>query len=466
MLFHGLAALTSSPVLAFNLLLITSVLAAGLSVYTLLRLQGLEAWEALIGAGAFSLSGWVVGALAEGQLSAFSLWALPLILVAWVHWEQHPGVLPAISVAGAFALLVFSDVRQIEAGLLLLLPYAIVRLWHWDKALRIDHADELRLLALLLLIILLIFPAPNIMRVAAGAEPAYGVLGLPQDSLSTFGLLRMLAGTILLFGLLFWYGSSTGEEAWLWLGVAALCMAIAMGMLATPLSLLMASLNGEGRSLASSSAFGGAALLALVQAAAVVWRSRRPQHFPIWALPGAALAILAISIGANPALIRGLPHSIPPASDFYQELRAEPEDYYLLQYPYGLVSSGSGEQVGTSAELAATVVWHGKRSLTAVAPYVSSNLLSYFRGLGFTEPDQLSIETAEAAAQALDEAVMTWRIAYVVIHPELLTPEEQVGLDLLLAKATSLCPPQSVEGLSVYRALWHPAACETIFPEG
>jgi hypothetical protein len=163
-----------------------------------------------------------------------------------------------------------------------------------------------------------------------------------------------------------------------------------------------------------------------------------------------------------PSSVRSLNNTSIPAYSFYSTVANEPEDYYLLTYPNGLLSTLTREHTGDAAYLFQYAVWHHKRSLGGVAPYYDPIIVSNLSSMDFLYLENGAPANMASAASEMSMAVREWRIGYVVIHPEQLPLETIQSIKELLGKTGALCPPVARDGLIVYRALWHPYGC----PEG
>jgi hypothetical protein len=176
-----------------------------------------------------------------------------------------------------------------------------------------------------------------------------------------------------------------------------------------------------------------------------------------WLVAG---GIAVLILGALfPALREQQRHTVQNYA-FLRELAADPEDYLVLHYPFGLTGLANQTVSGQHAELSRYALWHQKRTPNGVALYYDSATFSRFSEQQFLFLNQLSADDTANAASQLGEAVRTWRIGYVIVHPELLSQSEIEMLDSLAVDSEALCPAFEQEGLHVYRALWHPAGCE------
>jgi hypothetical protein len=144
---------------------------------------------------------------------------------------------------------------------------------------------------------------------------------------------------------------------------------------------------------------------------------------------------------------------------FYSQIASEPEDYLLLEYPFGLASVADSRTLGSVAYLARNSVWDYKRSVSGLAPFYTDRVFEKETATQFLFPDKLTDDNRQQAALALGVAIREWRIGYVVVHSDLLSAQTLSALSDLLAHSEALCPPVVRDGLTLYRAQWHPYGC-------
>jgi hypothetical protein len=202
----------------------------------------------------------------------------------------------------------------------------------------------------------------------------------------------------------------------------------------------------------------GFALFAMLVYSCQSWsESWQSQPNLKWQLVG--LASFIIILATNVATIRAVPTHEVAVPDFYRQIAAEPEDYIVLEYPFGLASVTDSRLLGEAAYLARYSVWDLKRPASGLSPYYDPHLFEQARTNTFLSPQVLTPDDMDAAAQALGQAVREWRIGYIVVHPDLLTEEAQVIIRNLTDHSGALCPPVRRDSLILYQARWHPAGC-------
>ncbi len=459
---YRLLALAGSPALAFNLTLIAAPALTALLTGGWLRRRGAPPLLAALAGLALILTPWYTAAVRRPDVIAASLWPLPLALLAWDAWLARPSLPRAALTAGAAYAGALCGVQHLSWLIALGLPYAI---WTWQERPPIDESagsarrDGLRLIGLLLAGLLLIYPIPAVVRAWAGIDPAYAV-DLPARfaaQRSLIGEWRRLLPIPLLaaFSLLL---ARPGRRAAFWLAAGGGLLIFAAGVLPEPVRLLAGALDLPYQPLYPSQWLYGPAAFALIAAAAEGWG-------PAWArLPdgasaGAGAAALIGLIAAGLPALRPIDLHRIPVEPFYAQIAAEPEDYLLLEYPFGVWSDQEGIALGEGVYLARYAAWHGKRVIGGPLPGPAP-ALEFYRQMAFLPAANLSADGITAAAPALARAVTTWRIGYVIAHRDAL-PEPALAAITDLAEASgALCPPVERGGLRVFRARWHPAGCE------
>jgi hypothetical protein len=185
-----------------------------------------------------------------------------------------------------------------------------------------------------------------------------------------------------------------------------------------------------------------------------------PEHIhSIVVSVGLLFIAIAGSMIDQPAALQPIQVAGVPTYDLYISLAHEPEDYFVLNYPTGLFSQADGHRVGGDSSLIRYAAWHNKRTIGGAGPFYNPLLLNRMSAGGFLNPLTLDEGEWSESASALNEAVVTWRIGAVVVHPDLLDEESLTGLSDYLAQVESLCSPVNRDGLVYYRPIWHPEGC-------
>jgi hypothetical protein len=446
----------AGPVAAFNLVLLLSQVATQGLLFALLLRERLPALWAGLAALAFVFSPWYSAAVGGADVIAASLWTLPLALLAWEGWLRRPSTWRAVWVALALYAGVLCGVQHSLWIAALWLPYALYTgRGAWREA---AAREQLSLAVLILLVLLLLYPLPDFVRALQGNEPAYApVLGEPVRR-SLIGWALRLSPAILLVAAITVFRGRRERGAIVWLALAGYLSLAGFGLLPDPLQAVFGGLGLPFRPLADREFLFGPALIAWLLCAGHAWREELASAPASLRWRGAGAGLLLIVLGTNSAVIRSIPQHAVTVAGFYRDIAADPEDYLVLEYPFGLSSVEDGREVGQAAYLARDSVWDGKRSVSGLAPYIEPMVFDQVQQESFLFPD--TVDDRDAAAQALGEAVNEWRIGYVVVHPDLLGAAEQDTLRDLAERSSALCPPVERDGLVIYRARWHPAGCD------
>lgn len=449
----------SGPVLAANLTMIVSAGLTAALTTLYLSSKDIPISAAALGGAALVLSPWYVRAVTAGDVIAASLWVLPVAFWTLDRWLENPTRLNGgLMVAAAYGGVLVG----VPLGLLLLttwLPYAAWRIW---SARREDRGsarqDQLTVLALVLLGLLMLYPAPPLVRTLVGDEPAYGPLWQAGDR-SLLGWALDTSIPILGAALITLLTARQQRRHIIWLLVGGVSLLIGVTALPDPITMILGALQAPAPPMAPPHLFLGGAAFTLLIYVGETLRDQPIQPRLRWNGVTAAVGVLIV-LAADPGTYRGLAQHVLDIPGFYATIASEPEDYIVLDYPLGLSGSLDGQTVGEAAYLARNAVWHEKRSASGIFPALSADLIDDLERDSFLQPETLSASDLPEAAQAAADAVRRWRIGYVVVHPDLLDGEDLDQIEALLAASEALCPPVERDGLRIYRAQWNPEGCE------
>ncbi len=465
--FALISGLTGNPILAFNLILIASTIATILLTKLFIQRHGVSEVLAILGSFALVTSAWYASALTSSELIAASLWLLPLALLAWDSWQTRPSIWMALVMVSVLYASVLAGIQNFAWLTCLWLPYAI-----WSRrtsrrdALTPVERDGILLMMLLFFILFFIFPGPELVRTLQGVEPAYAEAawsGVSRSLIGTFLRASPVVIGMVVAALLFMLPRGEGL---FWLVVGTALLVIGAGIIPDPLSILAGALNIAYQPLYTRTSFLGPSVFALIMFAAMAWNE-------VWGRPVRRLVRWVAVLGVM-ALLVLIPLVELRQSDsmtelrpapIYSEIAREPEDYYVLDYPNGLTNTfdtGSNASQANTAYLSVYAVWHHKRTISGIGPYYSPEFVEQTNTLSFLHPATIPSARFEAAARELETAVNGWRIGYIFVHVDSLSPEEFEATTRLIEASNSVCAPMDIAGdrVKVYRTHWHPFGCE------
>ncbi|MBN1123032.1 MAG: hypothetical protein JXJ17_18290 [Anaerolineae bacterium] len=446
------------PVLAFNLVLIALQIGTQLAFTAYLQSKRLPPVVALIGAAAFVISPWYSTTIGQANIVGAAIGAIPLALLAWDRWLDNRSTWRAILVILSIWGAVLCGVQYLVLLLIVWLPYAI---WHSRdiaEANRKDARRQMAIMALTMIALLAIYPLPNIVRTLQGFERAYSPAfnnvisrSVPMWIIRTGPLivLAAVAGIVL---------SREVRNQVFWTVVGGSALIMGLGLLPDPLHIVLRGIGVAYTPLADQWMLIGGALIALLMigcTAAGKWWSETESVRWKWI---AGITAVVLIFGTNLPGLRSMPTQPVEATGFYREIAGEPEDYIVLEYPFGAWSASDGERLGDDASLMLNAVWHHKRTLSIAAPYIEEDVFEQLERDHFLNPIQIG-DQMDRASDQLARAVNERRIGYVVVHPELVSTGNRVMIDELAAQSGALCAPFEQDGLIIYRARWHPAGC-------
>ena len=453
------------PVLAMNLVLMSCQAATHYFLYRMLRTLPANYLLALAGATAFVLSPWYSSKASQSDVIAIALWPLPLAITMWSSWLRSPRTMLAIILAGVVWLAVLNGLQNMAWIVALLLPY-FVYTWSRQRALmshppsgHLRNGDQVALICLLLTVLLLLYPAPNVVRTTNSGEAAYAA----ADSVASGGILNLLMRTapaVWFCAALVLVTPISIRSARPWFVLGAANIVFALGLLPGPLDLVSGALRLRLSALHTPDAFWPPAMLAMTVFAVLGWTKwQRTQPSKTAVTLTVIVAVGLVGAGIISPADRGLvQHTSGAASAFYAQVAGDPEDFLILQYPFGLHNLQDGQATGGSAHLVQYAVWHHKRTLSGVAPHFTPAVHAAFAEVPFLHPLGDASDSANTAVK-LAQAVQEWRIGYVVLHTELLDEHQQGWLKLLVSQSNALCPGVQRGSLLVFRARWYPAGC-------
>ncbi len=469
MVFGLLAKTSGSPVLSLNLVLLASQIATHYMLHRFLEYKTRSTYIALFAATAVVLSPWYSGRISASDVISAGLWLLPAALLLWDAWLERQGVLQAGLLGGILYVATLSGIQNMAWILALWLPYAVWSLpqVRADPSFADDRKlfsarDQLALIGFAFVILLLIYPGPNIMRSLQGGEPAYASPTSPTPEHSLVGTLLRTAPIIWMLAAAKLTFSTVSRSSKPWLVLGSICIVFALDILPEPLQMVTGALRIPFLPLYGFESFFGPAIVALAVFGSLNWGAKRrtaiDKRMSWLAGTAALLVIITLSFAARQR-DKTFQQVSASTAKFYSGISHEPEDYLLLNFPFGLSNVQDENSLGEHAHLAQYAAWHRKRTLSGVAHYYEPAVFDSFAAMTFLFPEFDDLQEMENAAQALASAVNTWRIGYVVVHSELVATDVVQSIDEMADLTGALCPGIRRHNLISYRAKWHPYGC-------
>jgi hypothetical protein len=462
--FSLLNSLFQNPLTAFNLLLVLNCIATFGITALYCHSKGGDPFIGVFSGSMLILSGWYYANLVQANIIITAFWLLPLLLLIWDAWMKTPRPIFMLAIIVTIYIALLSGVQHLFWLLTLFLPYAV-----WSarsKGLRASPfgqwppLDQVIVGAGVIFLLLLIYPLPGIVRTLQSWEPNFGppIIKFDVGYLKLFLTVSPVIFILTAVGLIF---RRPKGEALLWLAVGIGNLLMALTLLPDIFTLITSLLGLPKIGLDIGQIAWGTVLFSLLVFNILVlkpwwdWLSQTQTLF-LWGTVAALCG--AMIIATPPLLLHGYPTKPLVSNPIYSEIAAEPEDYLVLSYPFGLKSLQNEHELGQGAELSLYAVWYHKRTISGIAPFYPDNIFSRFEHMPFLFPESFDPQD-QATIAAFADAVRTWRIGYVLVYTDYVSPDTSQRIDALTAASLELCPPIQVNGLIVYRAKWHPKGC-------
>ncbi len=405
-----------------------------------------------------------------GHLNMLPMWWIPLALLTfdWVYRTRHAG--SAVSLAFCLYAALLTDLQYMMWVPLILGPYALVRIL--SKKVRSDQKRLYNLLARLGLVLVvfagltLLYPVPQLQSLNVSRHPkaSAGTADYYSLSLSTFvkreSADRTMGLLITPLTLIVWVLGGRGKkQGALWLAIAAFSLVLALGpyiplkiqsrnlRIPLPYLLLHRVLDGQYRCPAR---FAVPAVFSMSVFIALRGRSvfQRLGMNPLSSL--ALLAVILVVTLVDYGLLDTFPIFFPPEYAVYQDVSEDTRDVTLLEVPLGVDTGytlfGHGQQLIYYQPIHEKRIPSGALSRMALTPvhyFRSYNLLESMAGEAELEPT--------IAREELEELTEEWNIGYVFVHRALLDKEEQQQILPFLAMQPSVCFWQAEQDILAYR---------------
>jgi hypothetical protein len=466
--FYAILRVGLESLQAFHWLLPIYLSLTAWASYLWLRQQAHSIVIPLLGGGLAAFNPITFGLAAQGDLALLGLFVIPLGLLAWDYFMLRPTWFRLSGVLLAWYSVLVMSIQYWNLLVLLVLPYALVSSRpRWNERL---FVEKYLWLALLLLGLLLLHPLPLLLRASYSGE--YSAIEVWQGILQVAGwrwaILATLLGLISLWGVQASNAPFAQKRAWVALLGLNLLAFWQVGL--APLSVLADVLAVPQVDLLSQNGvIGWACLLwAVFMSLPALNHSlqRQPRRLQMGWWGVGLLAVAGLSGWNQP-----LPRQVVPVYQLYETIAEEPEDYVVIDYPFGLDSLARrytphaqhgpfffAQEAGLAQFYAPL---HRKKVLGGLALNLVDSEINYYRDhplLQMLTFQPLSLPL-EQAVPAMRDEIQRQRIAYVFLHTERLAPEFQASLVGWLTWINGFCLVSQEGPLQLWQAQWHPNGC-------
>jgi hypothetical protein len=477
---------------------VTGYTLTGLSMYALLRNQGVSRGLALVGGALLMLCAMLRVAVYWTNVNLLGWFWLPLLLLTWQGLTRallSPGrvVLWVMALALLLWAIILTDLQYPVFAAFLIVPYALWTLWKLPEWRQRGVLVLVGTVAIGLALVLLtaIGPVRDLLAydraTLAGTSAAQarvipfpeGFIGHPDGRAVTVGWLFLPLLLVSLFmgaRLRRMLPSGTGNllrpPLWVWLVMLLPPLMLAPGASMTvnsttiplPYTIFHELLGGQFRYPERFLPVFLIPGIVFIMQILTRWRLRHPDWR--YALPVGLLLLVM----ADARVFRSVPIQPQPTYySFYEAMGAEPDEYVVIEVPTG---ASSGESLVGETSYSA-LMWygtvHGKRMVNGHISRVNTwhvwhmrtddPLLAWLGQRRFLEPEQVEPQ--------LRRIIPEWPVGYIVVHQDLIgrngpTTQEIIGY---LNSLPDLVCPVWVEGDAVvYRTTWHPLGCPARTP--
>jgi hypothetical protein len=475
-LIYWILKLPLGSLLGFNFLFPLYLGLTAITGFAFLKRESDEWVFSMLGGAALAFNPLTFVLAERGEIALLGIFVLPLWLLLWERFIERPtwGRL-ALAAIGLYAAATMT-IQYWNLLLTLLLPYALMKLW--QRRTERDTLIEFGAIGLLgATALFLIFPGPALIQSTYGTqyaalESSMGMVTLEGWRWAFFGVGGLLMAGVALLG-------PWTLERRVWVGIVGLNLLCLLVDDLAPLT-LPGNIFEVPRlpSLTQPELF---LIPAILGAGVLIAQGlpHPPTPSPLWRGGGkttkisyyALLVISTIVVVIGSGWGESLPQTEIPHYAFYEAIAEEPEDYLVLEVPFGADSLArrraenpddyaqfrDGQIAG---RILAYVPDHEKRVVGGLvdhlyaedlAPYHATPLIQLLAFQGVDDP--------LAYARALRADVVGWRAAYVVLYTDEILPEALDGLRGWFGWTGVFCAQGSEANLEFWRAAWHPGGC-------
>ena len=443
---------------AYNLLLPLYMILNAISAFIYFRRHTEHELYAAFASGIFALNPIMYELARTGSIALLGFFVVILALFLWDAFIEKPGPVRALLFVVSVYGVVLASMQFWPFVLTMLLPYVLFDLRRLKN--RQIYVDALLPAALVFIVLVLIYPVGPVLW--STVMPRFQSLSIAQNA----GQLQLLTWiSLLVFArVLIWairrLPDFRGHIVWqVIIGLNLIAYLIPSWSPFVLLGLVSPEHVGRPIVLWLSILFAGLIL--------IVKGLDKMAHMFEWKWLGALfIAWVVLSGWCQPLPATQLGHA-----DFSASIAADPEDYLVADFPMGADSlegrlrpesqSGTfgfdavaGHILMRAAAREKPVIGGLSNTLQMdeVAPFADTPLLRLLGSESLTEGDR---ETG----QSIRDDAARWRVGYVVVHRDLLTPDFIDSIHRWLTWTNAFCLVTTEDSQEFWRASWHPAGC-------
>jgi hypothetical protein len=422
--------------IAFNCVIVGSLLFSGLAMWLLLRHHKIPDGLAFLGGALFVFSAFITARLSNNELDMLPIGWLPLGVLALDRLVEQRSWRTAVTLSLVLYLAVMTGLQFAMWLALLLAPYALVRLVQLDARLRLKAIGWGMLAAVLLAALTMIAPLPQLLADRTVDYPRTSLREAEQRSLQVGDLIawppRFFDAEHISLGLLLPIGLAAsvlrrnrGKLRFAWLFIGLMCLILSLGptleRLNWPLPYRLIYQLSQG-SYRAPDRFLLPALCALI---VFVMLSLRADYERLGSRGRRmTIGITLLLLAFENRWYEPFPVFTMPDYRIYHAIGAESDEYLVLEVPVG-VHNTVADIFGPGANLQYYATVHHKQLINGRLSRAPSGTSHDYRQwpliTALAEEGPLPEEAV--ARQEFRQLSDDWDIRYAIIHRDMLTPE-------------------------------------------
>jgi hypothetical protein len=451
------------PFLSYHLTLLICLWLNAISGYYFLRRKPVGEFDIYAFYGglviAFNPLTWVLAS--QGEFSLLAIFPLLWALINWGRLLKQPNLGNTILLVLSLYVTILTSIQFWNLLLTFFLVYAIWTMPKKGTAL----FNWLLLAGLALLGAVAIYPLSNLLW--STYVPLYPSLDVWQGMTDFNTLIWIVfAGLAIVVRLVtIWIPESWTSTTRFWIGIIVLHIVLYAAPQFAPLSLL-----GIPRLfvLTRSIIF----LFPIVIATIIILTdSLRLYKFPIQ-LPSYKQVILSVlGVIFLSGWLLPLPRTSLPDTSLYALIGQDPENYTIIDFPIGVdslarqrsleVQPNEYPTLGIEYRAGLTLAympWHEKRVVGGLANTLTNQDLEVYRNSALAQIAAFLTPSTDlfTTAKTLREEFLSWRVGYIVIHPE---DGDPTWLRQWLVWTGTFCEVAHLDDTQLWRNRWHPDGC-------